>query len=211
MKTDDLIGLLAADAAPAPPLRPLRIGAFALAGIVGILALFLALAGVRPGLGTVIQQPMVAAKTLIPLALFALSLPLTLTLLRPDAAQIPLRRLALPVAVALALWLWSFATLPPETRFADVSAFSLSECLGLITALSLLPLALLLRLMRQGAPLSPSRAGALAGLATASGVAAGYSLFCTQDNPLFYVTWYGAAVAIVTLAGAALGARVLKW
>lgn len=211
MKTDDLIGLLAADAAPPAPLRPGRIGAAALAGIVVVLGLFLALAGTRQDLAVVLMQPEVAAKTLIPLVLFTLSLPLALAALRPDAKPRAVTSLVLPGLAALGLWVWAFATLPPEQRFAEVSPFSVGECLGLIVGLSILPLGLLLGLMRQGASLAPGRAGALAGLGVGCGITAGYSLFCTQDNPLFYVTWYGAAILIVTLAGAALGRRLLRW
>jgi hypothetical protein len=211
MKTDDLIGLLAADATPPAALRPWRIGVSAMAGIVAVLGLFLAFAGIRPDLAVAVAQPEIAAKTLIPLALFAMSLPLALASLRPDAAVRPMRSLLLPIMAALALWLWSFATLPPALRFAEVSPVSVGECLGLIIGLSILPLGLLLGLMRHGASLAPGRAGAMAGLMIGCGVTAGYSLFCTQDNPLFYVTWYGAAILIVALAGAVLGQRLLRW
>jgi hypothetical protein len=51
----------------------------------------------------------------------------------------------------------------------------------------------------------------LAGLAVAAGAATGYSLFCVQDNPLFFVTWYGAAIVIVAGLCALAGGRVLRW
>ena len=52
---------------------------------------------------------------------------------------------------------------------------------------------------------------ALAGLAAGAGAAAGYSLFCTRDNPVFYVPGYGLAIGLVALLGAWAGRRILRW
>lgn len=211
MKTDDLIGLLAADSVPPAPLRPARIGAMTVLAIVAVAALFLALAGIREGLAVVMQRPEVVAKTLLPLILFALVLPWALRQVRPEADAPRWGLLLLPLGVAGGLFAWAFATLPPEQRFAEMMFSAISECLVLIVLLSLLPLGLLLSRMRQGASVAPMRAGALAGLAVGCGVAAGYSLFCTKDNPIFYVTWYGTAVLLVTGIGALAGRRLLRW
>lgn len=211
MKTEDLIGLLAADTVPPAPLRPARIGAAVVAAIILMAGLFLALAGMRDGLWQVMQRPEVVAKTLLPLVLFALALPLALRQARPEAAA-PRWGLVLPLlAVGGGLWIWAYATLPPAARFAEWMVWAVVECLGSILLMSLLPLGLLLGLMRRGASIAPMRAGALSGLAVGCGVAAGYSLFCTKDNPIFYVTWYGVAVLVVVAMGAVSGARVLRW
>lgn len=211
MRTDDLIGLLAADAQPSPPLRPARIGGVAVAGILAAVALFLTLAGMRDGLSTVMQRPEVLAKTLLPLILFVMALPWALRQMRPDAGAPRWGYVALPVAVAVGLWVWAFAVLPPPLRFAEQMGSAIAECLGFILLLSLLPLGGLLWMMRQGASDNPVRAGALAGLAIGCGVTVGYSLFCTKDNPIFYVTWYGVAVLLVTGIGALAGRRLLRW
>ena len=55
------------------------------------------------------------------------------------------------------------------------------------------------------------RLGALAGVAAAGGATAIYSLFCTEDSPLFYVVWYGTGIGIVTALGALIGGRALRW
>lgn len=211
MKTDDLIGLLAADALPPPPLRTGRIAGFALAAVVAVTGLFLAVAGARDGLAAAFARPEVAAKTVLPLILALLALRMALADLRPGARRPGWRWLMLPLSLAVALWVWAYAALPPALRFADVTQFALEECLGLIVSLSILPLILFLALMRQGASLAPARTGALAGLTTGCATAVGYSLFCTQDNPLFYVTWYGVAVLIVSALGAIAGWRFLRW
>lgn len=211
MRTDDLIGLLAADAQPSLPLRPARIGGATVAGILVVVAVFLALAGMREGLASVIQRPEVLAKTALPLILFALTLPWTLRQMRPDAGSPRWGLVALPLAVAVGLLVWALAVLPPALRFAEYMPLAVAECLGFILLLSLLPLGVLLGMMREGASASPVRAGAMAGLAVGCGVAAGYSLFCTKDNPIFYVIWYSVAVLLVTAIGALAGRRVLRW
>lgn len=210
MKTDDLIGLLAADAAPTPILRTGRMVGQTVLAIVAVAGLFLAVAGLRDGLTTALLRPEVMAKTVLPLLLALIALPAVLQSVRPDGVPRG-SRLILPGLLAAGLWVWGFGTRPPEGRFADVSGFALTECLVLIVSLSLLPLALLIARMREGATVTPARAGAFAGLAVGGGVAAGYSLFCTQDNPLFYVTWYGVAILCVTALGALAGRRWLSW
>lgn len=212
MKTEDLISILAADSAPPAPLRLTRIAAVVLVVMTVAVTLFLWRFGVRDAVAEVMMRPMVAAKTLVPLALCGIALPFALAQMRPGAvAGARLRWLAVPLGVAVGFWLWAYATLPPGVRFAEVSPFSLTECLGFISSLSLLPLGLLLLMMRRGASDAPVRAGAMAGLGVASGIAAGYSLFCVMDNPLFYVTWYGVAIAAITALGGLAGGLVLRW
>lgn len=76
----------------------------------------------------------------------------------------------------------------PEQRFAEVTATAMAECMAFILLLSVLPLGSALAFFQQGAPLRPALTGFLAGLSSASGAATGYSLLCTQNNPLFYLT-----------------------
>ncbi len=62
----------------------------------------------------------------------------------------------------------------------------------------------------QAAPSFPGLTGAIAGLA-ASGIAATfYAANCTDDSPLFVMTWYPIAILAVAGAGYFLGARLLK-
>jgi hypothetical protein len=211
MNTDDLILRLAAAPAPAA-LRPLNLGSVIALSILAPVVVFLLLLGTRPGLFAAWSNPVVPLKTLLPLLIFALSLTLLLRLLRPEArAGVTAWGYAPPVLAALALWIGAFLLRAPAERFSDVSAFSLAECLGSIPILSIVPVIVILRLIRQGASTAPLLSGALAGLTAASGVTIGYSLFCTRDNPVFFVTWYGLAILSVTLISAILGRRLLRW
>jgi hypothetical protein len=65
--------------------------------------------------------------------------------------------------------------------------------------------------LRRGATTAPRLAGALAGLAGSGLAAAIYTLHCTENSPLFYVTWYGLGIVVVTLVSAAIGKRYLRW
>lgn len=212
MKTEDLIAELAASGPAAPALSPRGMGLRVVAAVALAAGLFLTLAGTRADLAAHLREPLILTKTLLPAALAAIALPLGLRMLRPGAR---IGRaglwLALPAGLAVLLWAATFARAAPAARFADVTAFALSECVGLIIAIAALPMVLALRMMRAGAATRPRLAGALTGLGVAGLAATGYSLFCTQDNPLFYLTWYGTAIVAVSGAAAALGGRWLAF
>lgn len=209
MKTHELIDRLSAETA-LPALHPRSIG-LQIVTVVGVVsALFLLIAGPRDDLMQAMSKPLVLTKTVLPAVLCLVALALALRLMRPER-DVRLLPLLLPLGAATGLWIWSYATQAPAQRFADVSVPALAECMGLILLLSALPATLALRWLSRGATTSPRISGALAGLAVAAGAATGYSLFCVQDNPLFFVTWYGAAIVIVAGLCALAGGRVLRW
>jgi hypothetical protein len=213
MKTEDLIARLSAEPEGAPAGSLASGVALALAaGLTVTLALFAVLLGPRSDLGAHIGQPVTAAKTLIPLALGLLALVLSLRVARPAETPGPAKwgLGALPL-LAAALVLWAFATSLPEARMVLFLGHSIPVCLPAIVLLSAPILAGLVTALRRGAPEHPARLGAFAGLAAAGLATTVYSLFCTEDSPLFYVTWYGLGILIVTGVGAILGARLLRW
>ena len=211
MKTDDLITQLSATPAT-PALNQGRLAGLMLLSILVPLALFLGIKGVRHDLAIAWTNPVVPFKTFLPLAMCLLSVTLSLRLSRPEAtaSRLPLWYIA-PGGVALVLWIGTFILRAPEARFAEVGPEELAECLGIIPMLAIVPTLASLRLLREGASTSPGLSAMLAGLTSASGAATGYSLFCTRDNPLFFVTWYGVAILIVTLAALRFGRRTLTW
>jgi len=105
---------------------------------------------------------------------------------------------------------WALTTTPPGGVPMAVQGKTMVWCLTMIPLLSVLPVTVLLLVLRRGATSRPRLAGAMAGLAGSAGAAATYALHCTEDSPLFYVTWYGLAMAVVTLAAAWIGGRVLR-
>ena len=38
-----------------------------------------------------------------------------------------------------------------------------------------------------------------------------YAAHCTDDSPLFIAAWYSLAIAFVTVVGAVIGSRALRW
>lgn len=208
--TDDLIATLAAH--PARTRRPGWVLARLYLAVAGVSALFLLVAHPRRDLWAVMGDPVIWSKTLLPAGVSLLAALAARRLMRPEGrAGLRLWPLLVPLAVAAALWGVAFATRAPAARFAEVGVLSLAECLGLIVLLGAAPAWVAISALRDGASVAPRLSAALAGLAAGAGAAAGYSLFCTRDNPLFFVTWYGLAIGIVMLGTACFGTRALRW
>lgn len=213
MRTEELIAQLSA--APAPVRRGWLGRGVALALALGTAVAFVLWAlilGPRPGLPEAIMPPVTMAKTLLPLAMALLAVVLTLRAARPGTAAGPAApMLVLVPLTAVSLWIWSFWVTPASARMAVFLGHSIPVCLPMIVVLSVPILTGLTRALRRGAPEHPGRLGALAGLGSAGIATAIYSLFCIEDAPMFYVTWYGLAILIVTGIGAAVGRRALRW
>lgn len=192
--------------------RPLRDAALVLAAILGPVAVFLLALGTRPGLGTALQNPVVALKTVLPALVLGLGLMALARLIRPEAtARAALRALAVPALAALGLLGVSALQMPPGRWLADFTPRAIVECAGSILVLAGLPALVATRIFARGASPAPGLSAALAGLVAGAGAATGYSLFCTQDNPFFFVIWYGFAMAGVALLTAGLGRRRFAW
>jgi len=212
MKTDDLIKAIAEDGAASA--RPLSLRVLVALGIGGLLAaaLFAQALGVRPDIGSAMRTWRFVGKVVITLTCFAAALWATAQLSRPDAEprtalaafSLPMLLLGLAIGVELAsssAGTWSARAMGSNSRL----------CLASITLLSVAPLVALLVALRAGAPRSPAMAGAAAGLLAGGLGAVLYAIHCPDDSPLFVALWYVPAVALVVLAGAAAGSRVLRW
>jgi hypothetical protein len=211
MKTDNLIDALVADHPPRS--RPLR-RAFAsalLAGGLASLALFLATLGVRADIGTALATWRFELKVGLVLLALGLAFSLCIALSRPVAPAHPGRRL-LPLAtlavLAIAIELFILPSASWESRLVGSNAL---VCLIAIPTLAIAPLAVVLAILRSGAPASPAFAGGAAGLLAAAAAAALYAFHCFDDSPLFVVTWYALAALPVVAVGAAAGHRLLRW
>jgi hypothetical protein len=212
MRTDDLIRALASDA---PGRRvPLHAGlVLALAvGLVAAFALFMAMLGPRSDIGTVSHDPRFLLKFVVTLALAASAAGLVLRLVRPGAPT-GLWRFAVwlgPVLLGLGI-AYELLSVPAQRWWPRLVGTNSMICLASIPLLAAPLLASLFVALKQGAPMRPALAGAVAGLVAGSFGAALYAAHCIDDSPLFVTFWYGLAIAAVTLVGAALGARVLRW
>lgn len=213
MNTEDMIRTMAADEMLEPPVESALPRALAVGGLASV-ALFLVVLGPRPDLGEAFARSAVLLKPILGLALAGTGTFAVLRAARPGADpshRLPMLWLA-PTLAALAIAgaLWS---LPPD-RWATAIAGqpgSLLDCLLGVPLMSLPFLAAALHALRQGASLRPRLTGALAGLLGGGLGVVIYGFYCIEDSPLFYGVWYSVGVAVITLLGASLGARVLRF
>ena len=211
MKTEELIAAMAADSRTEPPPKLVLWPALALALVAAMVSLKLSL-GFRDDLLQSLVEPVAAMRYLLTAALGLLGMRLALVLARPEG-----RRLAriwpvmVPVVAALGLLGWAYASTPADGRQMALVGKTMVTCLVTIPLLSVLPVAAIFLALRRGATTAPAFAGFAAGIGGSGLAAMIYAMHCTEASPLFFVTWYGVAIAGVALASTLIGSRVLRW
>lgn len=211
MNTDDLIRALAEDGAKRSEPVAQRFARLSALGLLAGAGLLAALLGPRPDLVEVLASPPVLFKFLVTLTLAAAAGALTLRFAKPDAGPSVGAALAAPLILLTVGIVAELAISPAASWRPLLIGQNAVVCLVLIPLFSLPPLLAALAGLRHGAPARPRLAGTAAGLFAGGLGAALWAMHCTDDSPLFVAAWYVPAVAIVTLAGAGLGARVLRW
>jgi hypothetical protein len=211
MKTDDLIRTLAADQVVPRSLISVLILSLIPSLAIAVAVVWIAL-GFRVDLPEALLSPVSAMRILLTAGLGIVAARLALLLSRPDGRdKARLWPLAAFAAAALGLLGWAYVTTDADARQMATVGKTMLTCLLMIPILSILPVASVLVMLRRGATTAPALAGFVAGLAGSGMGAAVYALHCTEDSPLFYVTWYGLAIFGVTLVSTLLGARLLRW
>ncbi len=209
MKTDDLISALAQDSESEA--HSARVLAYALPPALLVSAgLMWAYLGLRGDLGNALTTFPPLWRHVLTLGLFGVAAAMGWRLLRPEG-RAPLLTLLVPALAAVAVLVWGIRSTPQEGWQMALQGKTQMVCLIWVPLLSVAPVAAFLLAFRQGAPDRPALSGALAGLAGGGLGAAVYALHCIEDNPMFFVTWYGVAIAGVTLAASVIGARILRW
>jgi hypothetical protein len=211
VKTDNFIDLLAEDSSP--PWRFRSVLAAAVAGGTVIAAiLFFAGIGLRPDIAEAIRCGRFLFRFIVTVALAVTATGVALNLGRPgDSVAGRGLRLAIAPALVVCAAVVELLIVPESQWMPRLIGTNAGRCLTLIPLLSVGPLACLLIALRQAAPSDAGLAGATAGLA-ASGIAATfYAANCTDDSPLFAMTWFSMATLIVSAAGYLIGRRLLRW
>jgi hypothetical protein len=211
MKTDQLIALLAADPKRERPVAA-TLALVLAAGALGVSLVALPLLGVRPDLWTALGDGRVLVKHLLVIFMLLAAFGASIRVVRPGLT-LGVWGLLMTVIAGFALLaaLGAMMATPPEAWGAAMQGTTGWVCMPFIVGMSIPLLAASIWALRRGAPSYPWMGGAMAGLLSGSLAAAIYAMHCTEDSPIYYVVWYGIALAAVTFAGALLGNRWLRW
>jgi len=211
MKTEALIEALAADTKIERPILGTLVLWLVPAIALAAMAIHLIL-GFRDDLLMSLFTPLSVMRFALTAALGLIGVRLALLLARPEGRGLArLWPLAAVAAVALGLLVWAYFATPAGGRQMALVGKTMVTCLVTIPLLSILPVTAILMSMRNGATTAPALAGFVAGVAGSGFASMVYAMHCTEDSPLFYVTWYGIAIMMVAVVSTLIGSRVLRW
>jgi hypothetical protein len=213
MKTDDLVALLSTNLEPVDRSPVVRALCIALAvGIVVALGIAFVGLGVRSDLTTTRALIFLAVKLAFAIGIVGLAMVYLTRLARPGGERKTSSFLvALPFLVVVFLAAVSLGSAPRAHWDRMIVGGEWLECLLSIPIIAIVPFAVSIWAVRKGAPTNLARAGAFAGLVAGGVSAIAYALHCTDDSLPFIAVWYGGTIVLCTLAGAALGPRLLRW
>ncbi|KZD21190.1 DUF1109 domain-containing protein [Tardiphaga robiniae] len=213
MKTDELVEMLSIDAKPVA--RTTLVRTLSLAGAAsGIAALVIACVvfGVRADLMEERALTFLFVKLAFTVGIVGLALVYLTKLVRPGGERRTQPFLvALPFLAIIALAAISLGLAPRSHWDTMILGDEWLECLLSVPIIAIVPFAISIWAVRRGAPTDLARTGAVAGLVAGGVSAMAYALHCTDDSLPFVAVWYGGTIALCTLAGAALGPRLLRW
>ncbi len=168
--------------------------------------------GFRADLATTRALIFLVVKVAFAIGVAGLSLAYLTRLARPGGERkISPLLVAAPFLVIVVLAAISLGSAPRAHWERMIVGDEWLECLLSIPVIAIVPFAVSIWAVRKGAPTNLSRAGAFAGLIAGGVSAMAYALHCTDDSLPFIAVWYGGTIVLCTLAGAALGPRLLRW
>lgn len=212
MDTSELIKALASDRhGPARSLSTVWAGAISAAIAIAALVYFTML-GLRADIAVALETPRFLFKFVVTITLVVSAFGCIRALSRPGVP--PQRAIACLAAAPALIFLAVIAellVLPSNTWSATMIGTNSIVCLTYIPLIGVGPLAILLLVLRHGAPPRPVLAGAVAGLLAGGIAATFYAAQCNNDSPLFVATWYTIAIAALAILGAAGARRFARW
>jgi len=213
MKTDELVALLSTNLEPADRRSVARTLYVALAaGSIAALGLAFVGLGIRSDLMTTRAFVFLVMKLAFAIAIVGLALLYLTRLARPGGERkTPSFLVAMPFLVIVVLAGISLALAPSSHWDKMIVGNEWLECLISIPIIAIVPFAISIWAVRRAAPTNLTRTGAFAGLVAGGVSAMAYALHCTDDSLPFIAIWYGGTIVLCTLAGAALGPRLLRW
>jgi hypothetical protein len=213
MKTDDLVALLSTNPEPVDRSSVVRTLCVALAaGTIVALAIAFVGLGVRTDLMTPRALAFLVLKLAFTVGIVGLALVYLTRLARPGGERrTPSFLVAMPFLVIVFLAAISLWFAPSSHWNKMIVGDEWLECLLSIPIIAIVPFAIAIWAVRRAAPTNLARTGAFAGLIAGGVSAMAYALHCTDDSLPFVAVWYGGTIVLCTLAGAALGPRLLRW
>jgi hypothetical protein len=213
MKTDDLVALLSLNPEPVDRGWTVRtLGVAVGTGSVLALGFTIVALGFRPDLMTARALIFVVIKLFFAIGIVSLALVYLTRLARPGAQRKTSSFLiAMPFLVIVVLAAISLGLAPSSHWDRMIVGDQWLECLVSVPVIAIVPFAISVWAVRRAAPTNLARTGAFAGLIAGGVSAMAYALHCTDDSLPFVAVWYGGTIVLCTLAGAALGPRLLRW
>lgn len=213
MKTDDLISLLSTSPEPVARNSVVRTLCVALAvGIVVALGVAFIGLGVRSDLMTARAVIFLAVKLSFAVGIVSLAMVYLTRLARPGGERrTPSFLLATPFLIIVFIAAISLGSEPSSHWNKMIVGDEWLECLLSIPIIAIVPFTISVWAVRKAAPTNLARTGAFAGLMAGGVSAMAYAMHCKDDSLPFIAVWYGGTIVLCTLAGAALGSRLLRW
>lgn len=213
MKTDDLVAMLSTNVEPIGSGRVVRTISIAVAaGAALALGFMLVGLGVRADLTATRATVFLLLKVAFALAVVGMAMRYLTRLARPGAERgISPLAIAVPFAGIALLGIINLGMAPSSHWNGMILGDEWLECLLSIPIIAIVPFAVTIFAVRRAAPTNLVRTGAVAGLVAGGISAMAYALHCTDDSLPFVAVWYGGTIVLCTLAGAALGPRLLRW
>lgn len=213
MRTDRLIDILSTNLEPVKRGQAAKTlaGALALGGVAAFCVMAMTV-GLRADLADQLPLRFLILKLLFALSVIGVGAPLLIRSMRPGRDTRTL--LALVVLPFVAVALAGVVALTFERSMAWREMLLGTQWAGSLICIPLfavIPFAVLIWALRQGAPTNLERAGMLAGLVAGALGAAAYALHCPDDSLPFIAIWYVMPIALCAAAGAVLGPRLLRW
>jgi hypothetical protein len=213
MKTDELVALLSTNPEPVDRGLVRRTLYVALAaGLIVSLGLAVVGLGIRSDLTMAGALIFLVAKLCFAVGIVSLALIYLTRLARPGGERkAPYFRVAMPFLVIVVLAAISLVLAPSSHWDKMIVGDQWLECLLSIPIMAIVPFATIIWAVRRAAPTNLVRTGTFVGLVAGGVSAIAYALHCTDDSLPFVAVWYGGTIVLCTLAGAALGPRLLRW
>ncbi len=213
MKTDDLVAFLNTNPEPVDRSSVVRTLCVALAaGMVVALGIAFVGLGVRSDLMTARALIFLVVKLAFAVGIVSLTLVYLTRLARPGGERkTPSFLIAMPFLIIVLLAAISLGFAPTSHWDKMIVGDQWPECLVSVPIIAMVPFAISIWAVRRAAPTNLARTSAFAGLLAGGVSAMAYALHCTDDSLPFVAVWYAGTIVLCTLAGAALGPRLLRW